>query len=238
MAVRHCAVMETPLLGILRLDTAFPRPPGDAGNPATWPFPVAIEVVPGADVERTTAGGAGLGELLAPFVAATETLLAEGVRAITTSCGFLALYQRDLARHCPVPVITSSLQQVAPVAAALPAGKRAGVITFDAERLTPAHLAAAGAPADTPVAGIEGGNELHRVILNDLGHLDDRQAEADILAAGEALRRLAPDLGAVVLECANMPPYAAALAHHLDLPVFDIVGLGTWLCRGIVPRTW
>ncbi len=226
--------MSRPLLGILRLDTRFPRLPGDVASPETWPFEVAVETVAGADVAGVTGGA----DWLAPFAEAADRLVGRGVRAITTSCGFLVRYQAELAARLPVPVLTSSLLLIPLIRTALPADRRVGVVTFDARRLDAAHLRAAGAPADTPVAGIEDGRELHRVIAGDLPRLDPAAAEADVVAAGLRLRETAPDLGAVVLECANMPPYAAALAARLGLPVYDIVGAVRWLCAGLAPPAW
>jgi Asp/Glu/hydantoin racemase len=134
-----------------------------------------------------------------------------------------------------LPMVASSLCQVPLVQAALPAGRRVGVITIDARKLTPAHLTAAGAPADTPVVGTEGGSELTRVIEQDLLELDPDKACRDVLDAGEALVAKAPEVGAIVLECTNMAPYARALAWHLGLPVFDILSLLEWWHRSLRP---
>lgn len=227
-----------PRLGILMLNTRFPRPPGDIGNPETWPFAVRYEVVEAATVGRVVNAEPPVDLLLAPFVAAGERLVAAGASAITTSCGFLALFQAELTAALAVPVMTSSLIQVPMVQASLPRGKRVGVVTIDAGRLSPAHLAAAGVPPDTPIAGVEHGNELHRIIMADLDELDTAAAEADVLAAGARLVAEAPDVGAVVLECTNMAPYAGALSASLGLPVYDIVSLITWLHGGHGPRAW
>src|SRR5215216_3062485 len=102
-------------LGILMLDTRFPRPPGDVGHAATWPFPVCYRIVQGAQPHRIM-GETPDPALLAPFVEAARELEAAGVRAITTSCGFLAAFQRELAAAVSVPVLTSALLQV-PLAA-------------------------------------------------------------------------------------------------------------------------
>lgn len=214
-----------PKLGVLMLKTAFPRPPGDVGNPASWAWPSLYKVVEPADVGAVVREGPLAGALVEAFVAAGRELAAEGATLITTSCGFLVTAQRALEEALPVPVVTSSLLQVPAVQAALPQDRRVGVITFDARRLGPAHLAAAGAPPDTPVAGLEEGGELHRVIAQDLAVLNQAAAESDVLAAGRALQAAHPDLGAVVLECTNLPPYRAALARTLGLPVFDLVTL-------------
>lgn len=222
--------MATPLLGILMLETRFPRPVGDIGNPATWPFPVRYGVVPEARVGRVVAGQPDPA-LAAPFLEVAEALLDGGVGAITTSCGFLVMFQSLLASRLPVPVLSSSLLQI-PWLMPLLGGRRVGVITIDGQCLGECHLRAAGAPADTPVEGLEGG-ELHRVIMNDLTILDEDAARRELLTAGERLKNRVPELGAVVLECTNLAPYSEALRVHLGLPVYDIRSAVQWLWAGL-----
>jgi hypothetical protein len=138
-----------------------------------------------------------------------------------------------------VPVATSSLIQVPWVQATLPPGRRVGVITVAAKSLTPRHLQAAGVPLDTPVAGTEGGREFYRVlILGEKHDLDVALAAQDILDAGRTLLARHDDIGAIVLECTNMPPYAAALREALGLPVFDIYSMITWFHAGLRPRAF
>jgi Asp/Glu/hydantoin racemase len=222
-------------LGILMLEARFPRIPGDMGNATTWPFPVLYRVVKGATPERVVLQGAA--GLLTDFLDAAAELVSFGAEAITTNCGFLSLFQHELATHVWVPVATSSLMQVPWLQATLPPGKRVGVLTVSASSLTPQHLAAAGVPADTPIVGTEGGAEFFRVlILGEKQDLDVALAARDILDAGRSLMRRHPDVGAIVLECTNMPPYAHALREALGVPVYDIYSLITWLHAGIRPR--
>jgi hypothetical protein len=236
MAEQAQEVAETPALGIIMLNTRFPRVVGDIGNPATFPFPVRYRIVEQATVDQVVRADGLSAALVDDFVAAAHELAAAGVAGLTTSCGFVAICQAELARRCPLPMVASSLCQVPLVQAALPAGRRVGVLTIDARKLTPAHLAAVGAPADTPFVGTEGGAELTRVIEQDLPELDPASACRDVLAAGEALLAKAPDVGAVVLECTNMAPYARALAAHVGLPVFDILSLLAWWHRSLRPK--
>lgn len=224
-------------LGILMLEARFPRIPGDMGNAGTWPFPVLYRVVKGASPERVVLQGAA--GLLPDFLDAAAELVSLGAEAITTNCGFLSLFQRELAAHVGVPVATSALLQVPWVQATLPPGKRVGVVTVSAASLTPTHLVAAGVALDTPVAGTEAGREFFRVLIKaEKQDMDITLAEADILEAGRDLVRRHPDVGAVVLECTNMPPYAAALSRAIGLPVFDIYTLITWWHGGIRPRSF
>jgi Asp/Glu/hydantoin racemase len=147
----------------------------------------------------------------------------------------MAIAQKELAGRCRMPVITSSLCQIPLVQAGLPAGKRVGVLTIDSTQLTAAHFAGVGAATDLPVEGVEGGRELARVIQGDLETLDVAGAEADVIDAGRRLIAKAPDVGAIVLECTNMAPYAKALAKAVRLPVYDIIGLLDWWRRSLEP---
>ena len=106
-------------LGILMLDTLIPRIPGDVGHAATWPHPVHYRVVHGAggiDIVH----GLSAERFLDPFVAAALELEETGVSLITTSCGFLVLFQHELQQRLLVPILTSSLLQVPWLLALLP----------------------------------------------------------------------------------------------------------------------
>jgi len=221
-------------VGILMLEARFPRIPGDMGNATTWPFPVLYKVVRGASPQRVVREQAK--GLLPAFLDAAKELVELGADGITTNCGFLSLYQADLARHVGVPVATSSLMQVPSVQALLPPGRRVGVLTVSAKSLTPAHLKAAGVDPGIPVGGTDDGREFTRVLIGDELELDAAAAEQDLLEAGAALKNAHPDLGAIVLECTNMAPYSRALQEHLGLPVFDIVSFISWFQAGLRPR--
>jgi hypothetical protein len=224
-------------LGILMLEARFPRIPGDMGNATTWPFPVLYRVVRGASPEKVVLDGAR--GLLPDFVNAARELVDQGAEAITTNCGFLALFQREIAEAVAVPVATSSLMQVPWVQATLPPGKRVGVVTISASTLTPRHLEAANVPPDTPIAGTEDGREFFRVLIKgEKQDMDVDLARADVVGAGRSLCERHPDIGALVLECTNMPPYAAALRAAVGMPVYDIYSMITWFHAGLRPRAF
>jgi hypothetical protein len=221
-------------VGILMLEARFPRIPGDMGNAETWPFPVLYKVVPGASPRRVVCDKAE--GLLDRFLSAAEDLVRLGADGITTTCGFLSLYQRAIAAHVCVPVATSSLMQIPFIEAVLPPGRRVGILTISAASLTAEHLRAAGADPATPIVGTDDGGEFTRVIINDEERLDVAAAESDILAAGDKLVATQDGIGAVLLECTNMAPYARALSERLRLPVFTIYTFVTWFHSGLAPR--
>lgn len=203
-------------LGVLMLETRFPRVPGDIGHPATFAHAVRYAVVRGASPQRVVREGDG--SLLAPFVEVGLGLAGHGVDAITTSCGFLVLFQRELQAALPVPVWTSSLLLLAQLGSA-------GVVTVDAASLGPAHLQAAGADPATPIEGLAAGCAFQRTLLDDEPTLDSADAEAQTVAAARRLVARHPGLTDLVLECTNMPPYADAVRAATGRRVHDITTL-------------
>lgn len=202
-------------LGVVMLDTRFPRPLGDIGHPRTFGVPVRQRVVPGAFPRTVVASAASLraSGLVAPFVAAMRELEREGARALTTSCGFLVLLQQELQAAVRVPVVSSSLLQLP---ALLEQEAQVGVLTISAAHLTAEYLQAAGVPrdrvADVLVQGVDEAGAFASAILGNQPALDVRAAEADVVAAARTLQQRAPGLRSVVLECTNMPPYAKAVS--------------------------
>jgi hypothetical protein len=227
-------------VGILMLDTRFPRIPGDMGNAATFPFPVRYQRVTGADPDLVVRRGAA--GLLPAFIESARQLEGEGVGAITTNCGFLVKFQREIANSVAVPVFTSSLLLVPLVHRLLPRGKRVGLMTVNAGSLTQEHLDGAGIGGDVPlaVAGMETEKEFTRVLLGNEMVLDVDAAREEHIRVARRLVTEHPDIGAIVLECTNMPPYTADIQRETGLPVFDIVALVNMvhagLAAGLPPR--
>ena len=222
-------------VGLLLLESRFPRIPGDGGNAATWPFPMLYRVVGGATPDKVVRAR---GAIVDDFVDAARELVAMGADGITTNCGFLVLHQDRLAQACGVPVAASSLLQVPWVERLLPPGRRVGVVTVEAKSLTPRHLECAGARPDTPVEGTEGGAEFTRVLLGDEMELDVDRAREDVIAAARRLVENNRDVGAIVAECTNMPPYAADMSRATGLPVYDFHSFVCWFQAGLRPRTF
>jgi hypothetical protein len=222
-------------IGILMLEAQFPRIPGDMGNALTWPFPVHYKVVRGASPDRVVRKSAE--GLLDHFIAAARELEADGVDAITTNCGFLALHQAAIAAAVNVPVATSSLMQINQINQLLPAAKSAGILTISANNLTPEHLTAVGVSADTPVMGTDPDGEFSRAILDNRIDLDVGQARRENIEAAQKLAG-SGDIGAIVLECTNMIPYAADIRAATSLPVFSIYNLVCWLHHAVSAPSW
>lgn len=223
-------------LGILVLDTQFPRIAGDAGNPDTFPFPVLLDRLVGIGPQQAVRGAAEYEGLVDRLAEAAGRLVARGADAIATTCGFLALVQDELAARCTVPVATSSLLQVPVVERLLPRGGRVGIITAEKRSLTRAHLEAVGVSPETPIVGMpEGGSFAHTFIDNNAA-FDRRAVQEEVVAAGRRLVAEHEGIGAVVLECANLPPYSRTLHEALKLPVYDVRSFLMWFHAGLSPE--
>ncbi len=218
------ALGEAPgFLGVVMLDTRFPRLPGDIGHPDAFGVPVRQRVVQGAGPGKIVQTAAGLRAAgVAPaFVQAVQALAGEGALAIATSCGFLVLLQRELQAATAVPVITSSLLQLPGLLARQP---KVGVLTISAAALGADHLLAAGVPQerlqDVLVQGVDPAGEFAAAILGNRDTMDIDKARSDVVNAAMALKQREPSLREVVLECTNLPPYRQAIEA--------VTGLKTW----------
>ena len=221
-------------IGILMVRTYFTRYLGDIGNAATWEFPVSYKIVEDAIPSKMT--DLHNASLLEPFKVAAKELVAEGVSGITTTCGFLSIYQNELADHCGVPVASSSLLQVPFAQTIIGTKKRVGVMTYNGSVLQGPYLEAVDVPQDTPVKGMPQNSEFVRWINNgDVSISFDTLREEALVAAREFQAEY-PDLGAIVLECTNLAPFSADISSELGLPVFDCVTLVNWLHAGLRPQ--
>jgi Asp/Glu/hydantoin racemase len=218
-------------IGILVLDSGIPRIPGDIGNATTYNFPVVYKVVSGATISRVV--GDTDPTLLELFIQAARELEREGCKAITTSCGFLAIFQRELAAAVNIPVFTSSLLQVPFVYSMLAPGRKIGVITAEKESLSIRHLKGVGIE-DIPLV-ISGLDDCAcmRAFRSSTPSFDPEQMRLDVIETAQNLVNTDPMIGAIVVECTNMPPYSAAIQAAVGLPVFDIITLINYMQMGL-----
>ena len=197
--------------------------PGNSTNPASYPFDVDLVHVKGANMETVETNPCQ--ELLDEYIRVCKELAAQGVKAITTSCGFNAYYQESLAAAVPEVVFTSSLLQV-PFAQTIVGSKgKVAILTANANDLTEEHLARSNITRrdnlvflsmhDQPewsrlYSDPDGGDFKLEVITDEVTGVLRKGLEEH------------PDIGAVVLECTDLPPYSVRIRDELDIPVFDV----------------
>ncbi len=230
-------------LGIIMLDTRFPRLQGDIGNARTWPFPVSYRVVRGAVPERMAQSDPDP-RLLDPFVTAARELEAEGVRALCTSCGFLAVSQPELAAAVDIPVFSSPLLQVPMAATAAGTGRKVVIMTARTV-LTEQHYQGAGwSPDEITVVQMAPPEDGHffATFVGNTPAADIDLLEREVTELAHRVVAEHPDAGAIVMECANFAPFSQIARSITGLPVFDLytpgrfaylVGAGTEFPRVI-----
>jgi Asp/Glu/hydantoin racemase len=212
-------------VGVISLESYFPKPEGHIKHPASFDFPVIYKTVEGATIERLIRDRDPA--LLAPFIEAAKELEREGVKAITGSCGFLALHQKAIAEAVDIPVFMSSLIQVPLVSRMIKPSQKVGVVVANSEALTDAHLSGVGIQ-DEPmvIAGMQDQPQFAEVILRgDSNDLDMDKFETELTTVVEKMLDENPEVGAIVLECTDLSHFAPALHRKFGLPVFDLSSL-------------
>jgi len=223
-------------IGIILMESFMPFPPGCPGNASTFPFPVRYEVVRGANMERLVYQGDP--DLLQPFVDAGWKLVNEGVKAITGNCGFMVLYHDLMAKEFPVPVFMSSLLQLPFISRLLKPGEKVGIITANDKTLSEKHLKVATNGIDIPVAvaGLEDQPHFYDAIHAEKGFLDFDKVEQEVVQVTQGLVQENDGVRAILFECTDLPPYAAATQEAVHLPVFDFSTLVNYVFSALVRR--
>ena len=210
-------------IGILCLESLFPKPRGHMRNPPTYGFPTVTRVIRG-DIPRLLFNPTP--DLLEPFIQAAKELEADGVQAITGSCGFMARFQNQIAAELHIPVFLSSLLQLPLVR--LMHGEKAsiGVLTASRQALTPAHFANCATPMESVhIRGMEGNPEFWETIIEGKRHdFDMERLEAEIVGSAAAFAQ-EKALDALVLECTDLSAFSAPIQRAVNLPVYDINSL-------------
>lgn len=224
-------------IGILLLDTRFPRVPGDIGNASTFDYPVRYRVVEGATPQRLVLDDDE--SCLNDFIEAAKELEAEGVRAITTSCGYLTTFQDHITSAVNIPVFCSSLMMIPMVNKMLPPGSRIGILTIDSRRLHESTLKAAGV-TDEPIAvmGSEEVPEFYNTYPRGAMEIDPDEVGGAVVKMVQKLLEKNPDVRAIVCEAINYAPYAHAVQEATGLPWFDIIDMTNMVYDAVVKRPY
>ncbi|PUA20067.1 aspartate/glutamate racemase family protein [Glaciimonas sp. PCH181] len=194
-------------VGILMVKTHFRRYLGDIGHAGTWPFPVQYRIVEDAVPAKMT--DLHNVSLLEPFKKAAQELIDAGVDGITTTCGFLSIYQKELTDFCGIPVATSSLLQVPMVARIIASNKKVGILTYNSESLGGKYLEAVDIAPDTPVYGMPQDSEFVRSIREGDDSVPYAVLRREVLDLTARMLRENPSIGAIVSECTNLAPFTA-----------------------------
>jgi hypothetical protein len=223
-------------IGIISLEELIPCPPGTPGNPTTFSHPVILEIVKGADIGSLKE--LNIPDSLPNFLAAGQVLVEKGVSAIVGNCGLMIVHQAALAKMLPVPVLMSSLLQLPLIAAMLGPNRKIGVMASSARSLKPEHLrmATGGSDIATVLGTMDSCPNFRAAIGDESGELDFDKVQVEVVDVARTLASENRDVGAILLECVDLPPYAHAIQEATGLPVFDITTLAEYAIAALVRK--
>jgi len=211
--------------GLVQLETLK----GNSTNPDSYDYPVRFHRVVGANIQTILENPDR--DVLARMIEDARSMVSQGIKAIVTSCGFNAIFQRELADALDVPVFTSSLLQVPMVLRSLGKGRELAIITAKRAALRKEHFESVGITSEMPVRifGMEQSPEWNKIFV-----APDEDVDLDVIRSevvGTALDAVKnhPAMGAFVLECTDLPPFAEEIRKETGLPVFDIITLVNYI---------
>jgi len=225
-------------IGMLCAEWNIPFVAGDLNYAATFDFPVRYLTVEGASGAEVLTGAAE--DYAHLFVAAARRLEQEGVRAITGNCGYMAVYQDVVREAVDIPVFMSSLVQAPMLLNMIGPRRRLGTLVANAGGITELVLRGAGVSEVDRLAikGLDDRPHFHDAIIKEVGVMDENLMREEVVEAALELVEAEPDVGAILLECSDLPPYARAVHEATGLPAFDWAGFIRYVHDACVPRTY
>lgn len=210
--------------GILLLDERAPFIPGDLRNAATFRYPVLYRTVPGLTAAACASGDPAVA---AKVIDAARWLEAHGVRLIAGDCAAMLAFQDAVRAAVRVPVALSSLLQLPSIARGLEQSRAILIVAAERSHLAPELLARDDLRVANPLIlrGMQEGAEFRAAVLERKGTLDSERVSDEIVRLAEAALAAHPEIGAVLLESARLPPYARAVQRATGLPVYDFVSM-------------
>ncbi len=230
-----------PTVGIVQLPANIPMLPGDMGNPTTFDFPVLYELMDDVDPFWVLASEPHP-VVLEKCIAACKRFTMQGVRTIIGNCGFFANYQPEVSKALDVGVqfFNGSLMQVPMLLTSVGANKKVGVMTASKKLLVPSPaLKNSGVTAEdmkrVVIYGNEDGEQMKK-ITGETGRFNPKAFEQELVALATKMIKEHPDIGAVVLECTEFPPYAHAIQHAIRRSVWDFVTMTNFMHAGAMRK--
>jgi aspartate/glutamate racemase len=221
-------------IGIIAVDLVYPKLPGNVVNATTYDFPVLFKKVK-FDIELLFVGAQEIEE---EIIAAAKELEAEGVRAIIGACGYFAHFQKQVAEAVNVPVFLSSLSQIPLIKLGLKPSQKIAVFAASGENLNQTLLQNVGVNTEDCIIQNVGSLESFAPIRWGKTELDNALLTKDLTDIARKLVIEYPEIGAILLECSDLPPYASDIQRATGLPVFDFITLINWVVHAVVQKRY
>lgn len=225
------------VVGVLMLDMEAPLIPGNVGNAMSYEFPVRYKVMKGLPADWWCDEIGPDETRCQMFIQAAKELEAEGCKAITSGCGFFAVYQKRVAAEVNIPVFLSPLLMV-PMLSMMMGKRRVGILSAGGRHLKGDFLKTVGIDENVSyaVGGLDDTEEFYNVhVTCSKKTINPGKIQEEVIQAAENLIEQYPDIGCFVFECSDIPPFAREVARRTGRPVFDFIGLAHMVARAVVP---
>lgn len=225
-------------VGIMLLDVHYPLVPGNVVNAYTYDYPVRHMWVNGANQDRMHSGD---DTLLPDLIETAKQLELEGCRAICGACGYFGHFQTRVAEAMDIPVYLSSLVQVPWIRAGLKKNQKIGILCADEHNMNIKLFEGVGLNEDDfskCVSKAAGKLPEFSALMERRGHFDNEILQKELVGLAKELVEENDDIGAILLECSDMPPYAAAIQAEVNLPVFDFITLINYVHNSVSQKPY
>ena len=230
-------------VGILQLPANIPMMPGDVGNPTTFDFPVLYELIQEIDPFWVLADKPHP-VVMKKLIAACKRLTMQGVTTIIGNCGFFANYQPEVSASLDpgVQFFSGSLMQLPMLLTSVGENKKIGVLTASKKLLMPSPALKNSGVSDSDmkrivVYGNEDGKEMGKV-TGETGRFNPMKLEKELVDLAKKMVNEHPDIGGIVLECTEFPPYAHAIQNAVRRNVWDFVTMTNFMHAGAMRKPY
>lgn len=221
-------------IGIIAVNLVYPKLPGNVVNATTFSFPVLYKKV-SFEIEQLFNGDPALEKMI---VDAAKELVADGARAIIGACGYFAHFQKQVAAAVKVPVFMSSLCQIPIIKIGLQPDQKILVMCASGDNVNQEFFSKVGANLDDCVVQDVGSMESFAPIRWGKTVMDNERLTKDLAALAQKVVSEHPEIGAILLECSDLPPYACEIQRATGLPVYDFISLINWVEHAVVQKRY
>ena len=242
--------VSRPCVGVVMLNTSFPRFHGDIGNPSSFDFmdvDVRYKIVDAATVGRVVTASGIDENVTDALLEAIHELCKEGVDLILTSCGFLSELQARFQGTSSVPVLASSLELLPLLRRCYGDNEIIAVMTYDSRRLNTNHLGMVSGSGVTPtdnateyenliIQGMENATDFYSMIAENKADANYETLAVEVSREAQKLKKNHHQSGgrvaALVLECTNLSPFRQHIHRAVGVPVFDVLDAAQFFVSG------
>lgn len=216
-------------IGIVYIgDADYPMIPGNVNNAYTYDYPVLLRTMPNMSQERIFNGDPTIADDIIEM--GKYMIQREGIRALSSGCGFYGNFQKKVSDALDIPVALSPLVMIPWISTLIKSDQKIAVLTANAASLSQNLFENCGItdPDRLVIKDLRDAPEFSCVV-DYRGEFDSDIACQEVTAKAMEVMEGPDEIGAFVFECSDMPPYSYAVQNATQRPVFDFINLINFL---------